>query len=179
MELKSNETPCSDGCPGWLHFNEPYEIEKCDECGRFKSDEEAVIAHRVECKKHCLWPEVDYQSAAMSWVSRLEPDDLGKLTDSDICDFEMRLSIRGVEFMDNVVPCILLCTKFIDRTEGPQREYLGGLLKVLKKVRDGLENETLKMKDFGEPPLEYDDEEEDERDGPGGPVWSPEEDLAN
>jgi len=42
--------PCSPGCPGWLvsgvDRDPGEEIEKCDECGRFTDDDEAV-AHMV------------------------------------------------------------------------------------------------------------------------------------
>jgi hypothetical protein len=40
---------CAEGCPGWLHVDDPYEIEKCDDCARFMYDEDAILAHRVEC----------------------------------------------------------------------------------------------------------------------------------
>lgn len=40
---------CADDCPGFLHMNEPFEIERCDECGRFDTDDEARHVHRIEC----------------------------------------------------------------------------------------------------------------------------------
>lgn len=45
---------------GWLHFNEPFEIERCDTCApEGFTDQDAVRKHRVDCG--CEWPEVDYQ----------------------------------------------------------------------------------------------------------------------
>jgi hypothetical protein len=34
--------PCCDECPGVALFNENFEVQRCDECGRFKSDAEAA-----------------------------------------------------------------------------------------------------------------------------------------
>jgi hypothetical protein len=36
-------------CPGWLHMNDPHEIQRCDECRRFSNDDDARIAHDDEC----------------------------------------------------------------------------------------------------------------------------------
>ena len=45
---------CSDPtCPGWIHCNDPREIERCDRCTRFDSDEDAQKAHAAECG--CDW----------------------------------------------------------------------------------------------------------------------------
>lgn len=51
----AHREPCFPGCPGWAHWHEPHEIEKCDECGWYDDDDQAVFAHRVECG--CDWPE--------------------------------------------------------------------------------------------------------------------------
>ena len=124
--------PCSEGCKGWLHFDDPLEIERCDECGRFKTDEEAVAAHRVECG--CPWPEVDYQDAVASWVRDIrdvvmirdlklvtsdpalfmkEVENMGRLADSG-----------GVEFMDDVKHLISSCSRLMETmTEGVPSDY--------------------------------------------------------
>ena len=49
---------CEDPtCPGWGHFDNPEgrDIQRCDECARFRWDEGAIRAHRKECG--CDWPE--------------------------------------------------------------------------------------------------------------------------
>src|SRR3954468_21751232 len=56
--------PCSVGCMGFVHMTDPIEIQKCDDCGRFKSDDEAIEAHRKECG--CPYPEQDYHA----WLVR-------------------------------------------------------------------------------------------------------------
>lgn len=43
--------PC---CPGWLHMEEPREIQRCDDCGTYETDEDAAAAHARECG--CDWP---------------------------------------------------------------------------------------------------------------------------
>lgn len=159
-EIERTWEPCSDGCLGWVHMNEPYEVEACDECGRFKAlpvvrkppDEQAAEAHREECG--CGWPEIDYQDAAMAWVNDIDEDNLvNNLTQSDLSELEGLLNCRGVEFMDNVTPAIYVCSRLIEKTkEGPDHHRLQNLMKLLKKVQDGISNETLKLKDFGDPP---------------------------
>lgn len=42
MVGKLQYEPCCPGCPGWAVFNDN-EIQRCDECGRFADDDEAVI----------------------------------------------------------------------------------------------------------------------------------------
>ncbi len=58
LQQQEERPECYPGCKGWLHMDSPYEIEKCDECGKYDSDDEAVVAHRLECG--CDWP--DYHS---------------------------------------------------------------------------------------------------------------------
>lgn len=45
-----NPQECDHGCPGWAWFNEG-EIQRCDTCKRFDSDEEAAkhVLHCPEC----------------------------------------------------------------------------------------------------------------------------------
>lgn len=54
---------CDPKCKGWLHMNEPEEIQRCDECKRFPDDDQARAAHRVECG--CDWPEVAPREAPL------------------------------------------------------------------------------------------------------------------
>ena len=35
-----------DCCPGWCHMNDPHEIEKCDDCGRYELAEMCEYASR-------------------------------------------------------------------------------------------------------------------------------------
>lgn len=156
-EIERAWEPCCDGCLGWLHMSDPYEVEACDECHRFKKengflDDQARAAHREECG--CGWPDVDFQDAAMSWVRDLnEGDAVNNLTQSDISELETLLDCREVEFMDNVTPAIYVCSRLIEKTkEGPDNNRLKSLMTLLKKVQDGISNEALKLKDFGYPP---------------------------
>lgn len=50
-----------DICGGYrfLHFDDPHEIQRCDECWKDGSDIEAVFEHRKLCG--CKWPEEDFQ----------------------------------------------------------------------------------------------------------------------
>lgn len=51
---------CDPKCAGWLHMHDPREIQRCDACARFQTDEEARRAHQEECG--CAWgPRVDGQ----------------------------------------------------------------------------------------------------------------------
>lgn len=143
-----SDTNCDCG-PGWVHMNEPYEIEKCDTCGKYKSDEEAVAAHKKECG--CQWPEVDYQNASISWLTSHSVLQMPRVTDAEMTDLELLLDCRGVEFMDNVPKAVSLCTTYFNVSEGKEREIFFGLLQLLKKVRHKIENEELKLKDFGFP----------------------------
>lgn len=52
---------------GWCHWNEPFEIERCDNCGFLEDDEAAAVAHARDCG--CDWPAMDYQSAFCSWLN--------------------------------------------------------------------------------------------------------------
>jgi hypothetical protein len=157
-EIERTWDPCCDGCLGWVHMSRPYEIETCDACARFKKedgeflDEQARKAHKEECG--CGLPEFDFQDAAMAWVNDLEEGGaVNNLTQSDISELEGLLNVRGVEFMDNVTPAIYVCSRFIEKTkEGPDNNRLQRLMKLLKDVQDGISNETLKLKDFGDPP---------------------------
>jgi len=146
---------CSPECAGWLHMNEPYEIEQCDECRRFEltpdGHEAARKAHREECG--CGWPEFDIQDAAMAWVTDLIEDHV--ITKDDIKELSDLLCCRDTEFMDNVVPAVYACSRLVEKARSatnPNRNSLEGLAKLLKETRDGIENETLKLKDFGSPP---------------------------
>lgn len=43
---------CDPSCTGWLHMNDadsPSYVERCDECQRFKTDDDARAAHAAEC----------------------------------------------------------------------------------------------------------------------------------
>lgn len=33
---------CNHGCPGWLHMEDPHEVQACDECNRFDREEPAA-----------------------------------------------------------------------------------------------------------------------------------------
>lgn len=53
----------SDACDccggkGWLHWNEPFEIQRCDACGKAESDDAARLLHRAD-HPGCQWPEHD------------------------------------------------------------------------------------------------------------------------
>lgn len=152
-EIEVTWEQCSDGCAGWIHSYEPYEIQECDSCGRFNSDgvvsdqELAVEAHKKECG--CAWPEFDIPSAAMSWV-----DHLGPGANESILSLNALLETRGITFMDNIGPAIYLCSQISEQSpEGsPNRINLHGLMKLLKETRTKIENEELKLKDFGDPP---------------------------
>lgn len=55
MSIDDHLAPCSAGCPGWAHFNlgaDREGIQKCDDCVRFATDEEASEAHASHCR--CL-----------------------------------------------------------------------------------------------------------------------------
>lgn len=144
-----SDIDCDCG-PGWIHMDEPYEIQKCDTCEKYKSDEEAVEAHRKECG--CTWPEVDFQDACLSWLASHTVLQMPRISDSEITDLELLLDCRGVEFMDNVPEAIKLCAELVNKSEGKEREIFFGLLQVLKKVHYKIEHEELKLKDFGFPP---------------------------
>lgn len=76
---------CSPTCMGWDHFDDPYEIERCDDCGRFSSDDEAILAHRDECG--CAWPEYDpdrHMSSAPCPQCYREMKGVGFLHEGDI-----------------------------------------------------------------------------------------------
>lgn len=57
--------PCSEGCPGWGWFNGS-EVQRCDECRRFESDDAAAehIAGCAECRAHLdEWQDHDWATA--------------------------------------------------------------------------------------------------------------------
>lgn len=160
-EIDRTWDQCCEWCLGWLHMNSPYEVEQCDECKRFaltpEGHEAALKAHREECG--CGWPEMDYQDAAMAWVRDLLEYDLGDGTTAspyydEVMELHGYLEERGVEFMDSVPHAIHACGNAIDKTlpDSPPRTRFGGLMALLKRIRDGIENETIKLKDFGDPP---------------------------
>lgn len=51
--LQVTWTQCDPKCAGWLHMHDPREIQRCDACARFQTDEEAQRAHQEECG--CAW----------------------------------------------------------------------------------------------------------------------------
>lgn len=160
--LKVDWEQCAPGCMGWLHMNDPYEIEECDECGRFTVDtvtgpdcgtlqDAAVKAHRAECG--CTWPEFDVQDAAMSWLDNVSEGSPDGLTEADFKELEPLLNVRGAQFRDNVTPAIYVCSRLAEKTkEGPNHINLLGLMKLLKETQEKIHNEELKIKDFGSPP---------------------------
>lgn len=160
--LKVDWEQCAPGCMGWLHMNDPYEIEECDECGRFTVNtgtgpdcdtlqDAAVKAHRVECG--CTWPEFDVQDAAMSWLDNVSEGSPDGLTEADFKELESLLNVRGAQFRDNVTPAIYVCSRLAEKTkEGPNHINLLGLMKLLKETQEKIHNEELKIKDFGSPP---------------------------
>lgn len=46
LNIEINQNECDDLCPGWAVFN-GNEIQRCDNCQRFKSDEEAIAYVRA------------------------------------------------------------------------------------------------------------------------------------
>jgi CRISPR/Cas system-associated exonuclease Cas4 (RecB family) len=47
-------SPCHPECQGWLHIDDPVEVQACDDCGRFQTsdgadDDAAQVAHDLEC----------------------------------------------------------------------------------------------------------------------------------
>lgn len=44
--------PCSEGCRGWVIDDE---VQRCDECNRFESDEEAQAFVNVLLREHYAW----------------------------------------------------------------------------------------------------------------------------
>ena len=62
-------TPCAPGCPGWGVFN-GIEIQKCDACARFATDDEA-IAHVLELERTAVPCDPAPESATSSWEARV------------------------------------------------------------------------------------------------------------
>lgn len=147
--------PCSWGCRGWLHSSDPFEVQKCDACARFKSDDEAREVHKKECEG-CRWPDIDYQDACMSWIQDLvtydleSPDKKASPYYDEIMELHGYCEERGVEFMDGVPHAIQTCVNAIDKCvpDSPPMHRFGGLLNLLKRIRDGIEKEELKIRDF-------------------------------
>ena len=57
-----HDDPAVQCCPGWAHFDDPREIQRCDDCHNIgarnglASDYEAIQAHRRQCR-NCDHPE--------------------------------------------------------------------------------------------------------------------------
>jgi len=102
--------PCSPGCKGWYHSEDPCDIEKCDSCGRFRYDEEAILAHRSECG--CNHPE----AFCIMCGTRMEKTHDELLLGCPACLWEMSLHredayMRSVPWLGRRV----VFTKGIDR----------------------------------------------------------------
>lgn len=146
-------SPCAPGCNGWLHMDDPYEIEACDECARFSGDdreEQARAAHKKECG--CAWPDFDYQHAAMAWMYDIDEyyDSTDLLQGSNANVLRNFIETNGQELMDNVIPIIFLCTQMIDREKGDTKckKAIGGMLTMMKEIRDKIAAKELTLKDF-------------------------------
>lgn len=155
---KNDFDPCAPDCKGWLHMDDPYEIEACDECQRFLqsdiepkfADEQARAAHKKECG--CAWPDFDYQHAAMSWMYDIDEyyNSTDLLQGSNANVMRNFVESSGREFMDNIIPVIFLCTQMIDREKGDTKckMAIGGMLNLMKEARDRIASKELTLKDF-------------------------------
>lgn len=150
--------PCDKDCKGFLHMDDPYEIEACDECFRFKGedrDEQARAAHKKECP--CDWPSFDWQHASMAWLYDIENfmGDGDSIQSSNATVMRNFIETDGQEFMDNVIPAIYLATQMLDREKVElAKKAIAGLRKLLMEVKEKLHTKELTIKDFSE--HEYD-----------------------
>lgn len=149
--MQVNWEQCDPLCPGWLHMDSPYEIEACDACMRFKfipafdRDEQARESHSLECG--CDWPRVDFQNAAMSWIT-----DLGRHESAqqglEIDRLHILLDTRGSLFISNIEPALKTCANLVKNSDQSMRTTLEELSELLKKVLDGVEKKKINLKDF-------------------------------
>ena len=144
------EDTCRPGCMGFLHMDEPFEIERCDECGRFQTDDEAREAHEVECK--CGWPLFDWHSAAHAWlqdVLEIYNDEPPK----EVEELHSLLENRGVDFLDGIKNgnIVRACTRALDLAPpgSAHIERLRGLMSLLKKLTDKVEKGEVDLDDVG------------------------------
>lgn len=159
--------PCAEGCKGWLHMDEPYEIQACDECCRFMGSDialkftevQARIAHKAECG--CAWPDFDYRHAAYAWLYDIEEfhDSTDLLQSSNANVLRNFVETDGQRFMDNIIPIIFLCTQMIDREKGDIhcKKAIGGMMALMKDARDKIASKELTLKDFEEHSFDWKD----------------------
>lgn len=151
---KEKFEPCSDGCRGWLHVEDPYQIEACDDCGRFKGDfgdDAARVAHEDECD--CGWPSFDYLNASSTWLFEIEEycekSDLIQLSNMNVL---RNLVITAEEqFVENIVPVIFLCKEMLEREWNETgKTAIRGMLTLYEKIQEMVKEDLLTASDFEE-----------------------------
>lgn len=146
------ELSCDGKCKGWLHMHEPFEIQKCDECGRFENDEEAAKQHDIDCP-NCYWPKVDYQDAAMSWIESLRLGVQNHGLRGDVEQLDTLLSKRGEEFLKVLPKAILSLEEIVNSwaiMDEPKavQDLFSGLLEFLRKTNVKRANGEILPREF-------------------------------
>lgn len=119
-------------------MEDPFEIQKCDECGRFESNEEAAKQHDLDCLG-CYWPKVDYQAAALSWIESLTLAAKNKKLLKSIDEIGDLLSERGEAFLKALPDIILFIEEILASSEIMSESHktpdlFEGLLNFLRKT---------------------------------------------
>jgi murein L,D-transpeptidase YcbB/YkuD len=65
------------GDKGWLHMDQPFEIQGCDSCTKARDDNEAILLHRMD-HPECQWPEHDLVDAFLRQLGYVAETGLSK-----------------------------------------------------------------------------------------------------
>ncbi len=122
---------------GWLHMDEPFEIEMDQECDRFTNDDQAREAHRKECD--CSWPEFDYVAAFQSWWNSSYSVDVDAHRELWVEICQLMVWADRSTFAVNVDTIISSISRIIDMAEkDKQIEILaaaGGSMALMKQFK--------------------------------------------
>ncbi len=116
-----------DSCQGkgWLHMDQPFEIEKCDACDGARDDSHAVFLHR---KDHpgCQWPEHDLVDAFLRQLGYLEDASLstqaGKLLENIISSASRDTLPKMAMSLFSAIGCLATLLEDPDDSSRKQRQ---------------------------------------------------------
>jgi hypothetical protein len=139
---------CSGDCHGWIHSDSPFEVERCDACDRFKTDDQAIEAHRKECG--CPWPENDFQDATMAWLDDAKNASVASASTVDITVVNTLIELSDREhYLSNIDDFIKMAEGYLPHAMPRVKPLVEGALKNVQKVRELRDTGKLSPFQFG------------------------------